>query len=268
MSHKLSFLVGGVQKCGTTSLHAYLCQHPQLLMSSKKETHFFDDESKNWEQPDYEQLNKFFDPSGDERIRGESTPITIYWKPAHMRILQYNPDMKFIFLFRDPVLRAYSHWCMEIERGWDNLNFATAIRDGRERITENVACEASPKQNYKERGEVPGHSRVYSYVERGFYGRQTTEILRYFPISNMLFLRSEELKKSPDRILTEICEFLRIANLTTSLKPIFLNIRRCTASLEQISDDDLEYLRSLYLDDLKLFANLTGLNISDWPTTQ
>ena len=36
------FIVIGVQKCGTTALYGYLCQHPQVLTAIRKETHFFD----------------------------------------------------------------------------------------------------------------------------------------------------------------------------------------------------------------------------------
>lgn len=36
------FLVIGVAKCGTTSLHACLSQDPQIFMSSRKEPHLFE----------------------------------------------------------------------------------------------------------------------------------------------------------------------------------------------------------------------------------
>lgn len=45
---RLDFIVGGVQKAGTTSLFGYLSAHPQLLAPSQKETHFFDNEKLDW----------------------------------------------------------------------------------------------------------------------------------------------------------------------------------------------------------------------------
>lgn len=36
------FIVLGVQKCGTTALYGYICQHPHVLTARRKETHFFD----------------------------------------------------------------------------------------------------------------------------------------------------------------------------------------------------------------------------------
>eukprot|EP00940_MAST-03C_sp_MAST-3C-sp2_P003562 g3562.t1 len=36
------FVILGVQKCGTTALYAYLCDHPRVISAVRKETHFFD----------------------------------------------------------------------------------------------------------------------------------------------------------------------------------------------------------------------------------
>ena len=36
-----NFIVIGASKCGTTSLYAYLKQHPEIFLSHIKETHFF-----------------------------------------------------------------------------------------------------------------------------------------------------------------------------------------------------------------------------------
>ena len=56
----LGFIVGGVQKSGTTGLFGYLRQHRQLATPSVKEMHFFDDETQNWTEPDYRKLGSFF----------------------------------------------------------------------------------------------------------------------------------------------------------------------------------------------------------------
>ena len=36
-----NFFILGAPKCGTTSLHNYLNQHPDIYMSYKKEPHYF-----------------------------------------------------------------------------------------------------------------------------------------------------------------------------------------------------------------------------------
>ena len=41
MSQLPNFVVIGAARCGTTSLYAYLREHPQIFMSPEKETDYF-----------------------------------------------------------------------------------------------------------------------------------------------------------------------------------------------------------------------------------
>jgi hypothetical protein len=128
-SFKVNFLIVGVQKGGTTSLDAYLRQHPRIGMASKKEVHFFDDEDRFGSgTPDYEVYHRHFDRLDSKSIYGEATPIYCYWSESMRRIREYNPDIKIIMLLRNPVERAWSHWRMETDRGADSAPFAMAIR--------------------------------------------------------------------------------------------------------------------------------------------
>lgn len=107
---RVSFLIAGVQKGGTTALFRYLEALGPVAMAPVKETHFFDDEkSVDWAAPDYAAYHAQF-PAFDGRPRGEATPIYIYWPHSLARIARYNPAMKLILLFRDPVERAWSQW--------------------------------------------------------------------------------------------------------------------------------------------------------------
>jgi hypothetical protein len=155
---RLTFLVAGAQKCGTTALDRYLRLHPGLEMAAIKETHFFDEEvAVDWRNPDYRPLHANFTEGGG-RLKGEATPITLYWTPAHYRVLRYNPDIRLILLLRHPTDRAWSHWRMNIRRNLDHLPFSEAIRAGRTRVLED--------------GEHSGLARHSSYIERGYFGRQ------------------------------------------------------------------------------------------------
>src|SRR4051812_28315114 len=112
----VSFLVAGVQKGGTTALFDYLSELPELELPAVKEAHFFDDEQNvDWVAPDYARYHALFSNPG--RTWGEATPIYIYWPNALERIRAYNPAMKLILLFRDPIARAWSQWKMEYARG-------------------------------------------------------------------------------------------------------------------------------------------------------
>ena len=47
----------------------------------------------------------------------------MYWKPALQRIKQYNPQMKWIFILRNPIERAYSHYIAARKLDFENLKF-------------------------------------------------------------------------------------------------------------------------------------------------
>ena len=49
----VSFMIAGVQKGGTTALFDYLGDYPDVALSTVKEVHFFDDDSRDWANPDY-----------------------------------------------------------------------------------------------------------------------------------------------------------------------------------------------------------------------
>src|SRR5438270_7515149 len=124
---KVDFVIGGTQKGGTSALASFLRQHPQICMPEKKELHFFDDEENFRRRPSYRAYHAHFQPRQDQRRCGEATPIYMYWDPAPVRIWEYNPEMKWIVILRDPAERAFSAWRMEKARERESLAFDEAI---------------------------------------------------------------------------------------------------------------------------------------------
>ena len=238
---RVGFLVAGAQKAGTTALFDYLAEMPALELPPVKETHFFDDEERvDWSAPDYERYHALF--SERDRLWGEATPIYFYWPNALERIRAYNPAMRLIFLFRDPIERAWSHWKMEYARGKETKPFGWCIREGRARM-----ANGSPYR---------GFHRVYSYVERGFYGRQLARALRLFPRDQILVLASEELKRDPTATLGTICRFLGIAEPT---RPAALKLSRPAADISYpatLTSDDVVFLQRQFADEIARFDQL------------
>ena len=128
---KLDFLIAGTQKGGTTALHNYLKQNPDVFLSEKKELHFFDNETIDWQNPPYEKYHDAFKTASSRQKIGEATPIYTFWPDALARISKYNKDIKLIICLRNPTERAYSHWRMETSRQEEDLPFNLAIRHGR-----------------------------------------------------------------------------------------------------------------------------------------
>ena len=125
---KIDFLIVGAQKAGTSALDMYLRKHPEIEMARpQKEVHFFDDEKyfkKN--KVNYEVYHEYF-TNDNSKIKGESTPVYMYWSLAMKRIYEYNPQIKIIAVLRNPIERAFSHWNKEKYRKRETADFSTAI---------------------------------------------------------------------------------------------------------------------------------------------
>jgi hypothetical protein len=248
---KVAVFVAGVQKGGTTTLFAHLRLHPQLQMGVTKELHLFDDEREDWSDPDYAGLDaRFAGPDGD-RLRCDATPIYLFWPHSLERIKRYNPAAKFVMIFREPIDRAYSAWCMEFGRGVEPLTFSDAIRHGRSRLPHD-------------RTTAPDW-RVHSYVERGFYGAQIPHALSLFPREQFLFLRTSALDQDRSAVLQSIADFLAIDPFGRT-PPIRARQRPASRPWPPIVQDDRHYLQGLYHTDTVRFAALSGLNVDDWPS--
>lgn len=246
---KVRFIIGGVQKGGTTALFRYLEDIPSLAMSTVKETHFFDDEEAvDWADPDYGRYHALFPPA-DGRPRGEATPIYIYWPNCLERIARYDPGVRLIFLFRDPVERAWSQWKMEYARGWDAMPFSQAIREGRARVD----CP-----------ENPGFHRVYSYVERGFYADQLERLYALFPREQVLLLRSADLDRDPDATLARLCGFVGADGPAGPVRRRRELVAKDIDYPSTLTPEDVAYLRGLYAADQRRFSALAGFELVDW----
>ena len=104
---RLDFLGIGVAKAGTSALHDYLIQHPQIGMGDTKEIHFFN-RSQHYLLPNwfYFRYHRHFNFKSGKKVYGEITPIYLYWRSAAARIWEYNPEIKLIAILRNPLDRA------------------------------------------------------------------------------------------------------------------------------------------------------------------
>ncbi len=240
---RISFILAGVQKGGTTALFDYLGEEPGLSLSSEKELHFFDDEAQDWSAPDYAGYHARFAPF-DGRPRGEATPIYLYWPRSLERICAYNPAMKLIVVLRDPVERAWSHWKMEYARGVETRPFAWCIREGRARLFE---------------GEPWGFDREVSYVERGFYGEQLAHAFALFPREQVLVLRAEDLRSDPATALAGVRRFLGLPP-GAAPTPRESHVGRDMDYGARMTPADIAHLRRVYARDQARLAQLTGFS--------
>lgn len=243
MGPLVNFVICGVQKGGTSALHDYLSDSPDVAFADVKEVHFFDDEEVDWSHPDYGPYHARYSVDVAKKAYGDATPIYVFWPHALERIRAYNPQMKVILLLRDPVERAWSHWRMEFARGVEHNPFSYCIRQGRWR---NFTTHPW------------GHHREFSYVERGYYGEQVERLLSVFNREQVLIATSERLLRSPQECITDICKFLEVE------PPSVITRREVHVGADidygaHLTVEDRAFLRDIYAFDQQRLQRLTGI---------
>jgi hypothetical protein len=183
-----NLVIIGAARCGTTSLHVYLRDHPEVFMARGKELNFFREE-RNWHRglAWYEQ--QF--PPGSERIYGESSVgYTSYPESPGVpeRMAAVIPDARLVYLVRDPVERAASEYEYMWYAGVETRSAATAIF-------------------------APGPNR---YVDRSRYAVQLDRFLAHFPPERILVLDQHGLMHERRATLAAVFRFLGVQDDFTS----------------------------------------------------
>jgi hypothetical protein len=114
----VDFLIIGAMKCGTTTLQAQLATQPGIFMTTPKEPNFFSDDpvyaqGQGWYQ-------SLFADAAPGDLKGEAS--THYTKlPTYpqtvTRMKQVLTAPKLIYVIRNPVTRAVSHYIHEWSEG-------------------------------------------------------------------------------------------------------------------------------------------------------
>ena len=247
---RLNFLIAGVQKGGTSALHHYLRRHTQICLPERKEMHFFDNDTLDWNHPRYDLYHAEFPGTPHDSQVGEATPNYVYWPPAAGRIHAYNPSIKLIISFRDPVARAYSQYRMHVVRRMhvvheqNVLSFSDIIRDVRSHIVTGSGTDEQPGLHF-------------SYIARGLYAAQVERLLNLFPRDQILFLTRIDLLERRKATLDGICEFLEVSRFEHY--PAHKIIKsHADAFVASLLPEDIRYLRKWFHDDLERTQTLIG----------
>jgi len=197
------FLILGAMKAGTTALFNYLGQHPQIVMPSVKELHYYDQRRyTGWNVHDY--ICRFPRRNQDV-LSGESTPFYLRHPHAPKWVRHDFPDIRLIVILRNPTERAYSHYQQRIRNGktvesLQNLvSLEQKIMEGRWR-----SFFMDETDQYRDVIEL-------SYLSRGRYLEQLEHWLEYFPRTRFLIIFSEELYTNQVRELNRVAKFLDIS---------------------------------------------------------
>jgi hypothetical protein len=187
-----TFFIIGAAKCGTSSLHLYLDQHPEIQMSHIKEPSFFVGPENGIPYPPdrvvcLDTYERLFDPG--YAVRGEASPEYASYPRRHgvpERIKARVPDARFIYLVRDPIERTVSHYKMRVALQGERRSLSDALSD--------LADFSSP------------------YIAFSLYASQLALYLDQFPQERILVVDQAELLENRRCTLAGIFAFLSVTD--------------------------------------------------------
>ncbi len=189
------FFVIGAQKAGTTTLHDWLAMHPSVCLPTIKETHYFRDEDKY--NQGVEWYLDWFEEAGENSVFGEVDPEYMYFPEVVERMRKTVSHPRFVFIFRNIMERAYSHYQMSQRRGYEDQSFPEALRAEQNRLN-------SPDAFF---------SRIHhSYFSRGCYSGQVLRFINSFPDSEFLFIKFDDLFLNDKGygVYASVCRFIGV----------------------------------------------------------
>lgn len=199
-----TFLIIGAMKAGTTSLHEYLGQHPDIGMPALKEIHYF---SLHGYRP-LSWYRAHFPPAGRYLHVGEATPYYLFHPRCPEAVRAALPNVKLIVVLRDPVERTYSHYNHARVLGLEHLDLVSALEN-----------EPSRLAGESERLRIDPHAYSFNhhhraYLTRSRYAQQLERWYRYFPRDRLMVIPSEDLFEHPAATLRRLQGWLGVAEHT------------------------------------------------------
>lgn len=194
-----NFIIVGAPKCGTTSLHHYLRQHPEVFVSDVKEPRYFlletgPDGAETRLDPDFPQKSfhihvktmaeytGLFSEANGQTAVGESSTYYLYSPVALSRIRETMPEARLIFALRNPVGRAYSDYLMHVRQGKEARPIEESLVAGRH------------------------------YVEYGRYDHYLAGWYDAFDPAQIKVVLFDDLTTQALEVFQDVCRFLEIAD--------------------------------------------------------
>ncbi len=232
-----NFLVVGAAKAGTTSLHHYMRQHPQIyLPGSLKESFYLCRNAElggttgynygggrvtRWN--DYERL---FDGAEGAYAIGEACVAYLpFFAQSIPEIRERLGDPKIIIVLRNPVDRAFSNYLHHVKDGHEELSFERAMDAGRERCRQ-------------------GYWWGYDLVGPGLYYEQVKAFMAAFP--NVSIHLHEDLASGSGSMMREIFRFLGVDEgvpIDVSVRHNVSSIRMRGPRAQRLLRDDAFFMR-------------------------
>lgn len=278
------FFVVGAPKCGTTSLYFYLKEHDEIYLPEQKELHYFslpevDDTfypNNNIIRSEQQYRGLYKDVAG-KKICGDISPSYLYHQKSAGRIKDFSDDAKIIIILRDPVKRAISHYMMDRNKGFVDVELMEIL-------------------------EQPKNYSAYhkEYVGMGLYSAQVDVYKKLFSDEQISILFFEEFFEDVNASMQDLHGFLSVkprrltnkegrnvygkprinyhkikrrlpgtskvvALLPSPVKTYIKNVLTDRNAEKPLFDEEKEYLyHNHYKQDIRRLERIVGKDLSVW----
>lgn len=182
------FLILGAPKAGTTTLAAWWDQHPQGYTAPEKEVEFYSshyDRGLDW-------YAGRFAGAQPGQIGCDGSPHYLYDDASLDRIAATLPEVRLLVVLREPVARAWSHWCYNVTLGIEPRPFRTVLR-------QELRDESVTPPNFP-----------FGYLTGSRYLPRLRAIGERFDREQLLVLFTDELKQEPAQAWAKVCRHVGV----------------------------------------------------------
>ena len=207
---KPNLFIVGHAKTGTTALHRFLGEHPDIYMTPVKEPHYFckDFHAESdrfhgsqmfYQFRDEKSYLELFSKAGAEKWLGEASAEYLSSEVVAEEIHKFNPDARIIIMLRSPV-----DWLNSLH----NLYVNTTTDDVKD-FSKAIELEPLRKQGQHIAPRVRCPSWLY-YTERIDYYNQVKRFYDVFDASQIKVVISEDFRSDNMATYRDVLNFLEI----------------------------------------------------------
>ena len=289
------FMVIGAMRSGTKRLHEILAQHPQVHMSTPKETqHYARAHYRGFRGPgdqwvasqvveDHETYLRLLAPRPPALVSGEASATYLYLPGVLDRVVADFGAVKFVVILREPAQRAHSSYWYLRSQGRERLA----------RFEDGLAAEDDRRR--------AGYGPMWHYVAAGRYAAQLRRCHDLVGAGNVFVSLTDRLRDDPAGLLGDLCAFLGVAPLAvdggalsnvsgvprsqlanrvlyppdalrralrTAAPALVTTVRRLRrrnlAEVPPMRTQTARRLRAAFAADVAATAQLTGLDLARW----
>jgi GrpB-like predicted nucleotidyltransferase (UPF0157 family) len=241
---KPDFFIVGAPRCGTTSLYAYLRQHPQIHASVHKEPHFFGSDLTPLPGAirDEALYLALFAGAEDRRRAGESSVHYLSSRRAPFEIRAFAPAARIIVMLREPVSMAHSLYALFTRTGNEELpTFEEALAAEPERR----AGRRIPSGAYFPEGLL--------YTDGGRYAAKVELWLSVFGREQVHCILFDDLVRDTAAVYRRTLAFLGVdADFAAELEPRRAAELARVQTIRQLRHVPPEVRRRMQFDQMKL----------------